>query len=80
VQYSPVPVEQQIAVVWAVQNGYLDDVPVDRIKAFQADWTDYLSTRKPELLARVVEQKTITPELTGDLKTAADQFKQTWKP
>jgi F-type H+-transporting ATPase subunit alpha len=80
VQYSPVPVEQQIAVVWAVQNGYLDDVPVDRIKAFQADWTDFLSTRKPELLARVVEQKTITPELTGDLKTAADQFKQTWKP
>lgn len=78
-QYSPVPVEQQIAVVWAVQNGYLDDVPVDRIKAFQADWTDFLLTRKPELLGRVVEQKTITPELTGDLKTAADQFKQTWK-
>jgi hypothetical protein len=53
---------------------------VDRIKAFQADWTDFLLTRKPELLARVVEQKTITPELTGDLRTAADQFKQTWKP
>jgi len=78
-QYTPVPVEQQIAVIWAVQNGYVDDVPVDRIKAFQAQWTDFLLTRKPELLRRIVEQKTISSELAGDLKTTADQFKQTWK-
>jgi F-type H+-transporting ATPase subunit alpha len=78
-QYTPIPVEQQIAVIWAVQNGYVDDVPVDRIKAFQAQWTDFLLTRKPELLRRIVEQKTISPELAGDLKSTADQFKQTWK-
>jgi F-type H+/Na+-transporting ATPase subunit alpha len=78
-QYTPIPVDQQIAVIWAVQNGYVDDVPVDRIKAFQAQWTDFLLTRKPELLRRIVEQKTISPELAGDLKSTADQFKQTWK-
>ena len=50
-QYRPIPVEVQVAVIWAVQNGYMDDVPVERIKEFQAGWTDFLTTRKTELLA-----------------------------
>ena len=78
-QYRPVPVEVQVAVIWAVQNGYVDDVPVERIKEFEAQWTDFLSTRKPELLQRVVKEKTISDELKAALKAAADQFKGTWK-
>src|SRR3954464_7664944 len=78
-QYNPVAVEHQVAVIWAVQNGYVDDVAPERIKAFQADWTDFLSTRKPALLAQIVTQKTVSDELKAELKTAADQFKQTWK-
>jgi len=72
-------VEVQIAVIWAVQNGYVDDVPVERIKGFQAEWTDFLTTRKGDLLKKIVEQKAVSPELTAELKAAADQFKQTWK-
>src|SRR5215467_15989526 len=49
-QYSPIPVEVQIGVIWAVQNGYVDDVPVERIKTFQAEWTDFLVTRKEGVL------------------------------
>src|SRR5512136_1310535 len=44
--YDPVPVEVQVAVLWVVQNGFMDDVAVDSIKAFQAKLTDYLKTRK----------------------------------
>jgi F-type H+/Na+-transporting ATPase subunit alpha len=79
-QYQPVPVETQVAVIWAVQNGYVDDVPVDRIKAFQADWTDFLATRKADLLEQIGRQKTMTDDLKVALKAAADQFKGTWKP
>src|SRR5512136_2609096 len=43
--YDPVPVEVQVAVLWVVQNGFMDDVAVDSIKAFQAKLTDYLKTR-----------------------------------
>jgi len=78
-QYSPVPVEIQIAVIWAVQNGYVDDVPVDRVKEFQAKLTEFLSTRKPELLQNIAAQKTLSPALTAELKAATDQFKETWK-
>ena len=78
-QYNPVAVEHQIAVIWAVQNGYVDDVDVERIKAFQADWTDFLVTRKADLLGKIGQQKTLGPELAAELKAAADQFKQSWK-
>jgi F-type H+-transporting ATPase subunit alpha len=78
-QYSPIPVDIQVAVIWAVQNGYVDDVPVERIKEFQAGWTDFLTTRKAEVLRRIAAEKTLSNELTAELKAAADQFKQTWK-
>jgi len=76
-QYSPIPVEVQVGILWAVQNGYVDAVPVEGIKAFQAAWTDYLTTRKPDLLQAIAAQKTLGPELTSALKAAADQFTQT---
>ena len=78
-QYSPIPVEVQICVIWAVQNGYMDDVPVERVKEFQASWTDFLTTRKDDLLRRIGAEKALSKELTADVKAAADQFKQTWK-
>ena len=77
-QYSPIPVEIQVAVIWAVQNGYVDDVPVERVKEFQARLTDFLSTRKAELLRQIAQKKALGDELMADLKAAADQFKQTW--
>src|SRR5215203_5980331 len=66
-QYNPVALEHHVAMIWAVQNGHLDTVPVDRVKACQADWVDALTTRKPEILEQIVKQKTISPELTAAL-------------
>src|SRR5512136_1538413 len=78
-QYSPVPVEIQVAVMWAVQNGYMDDVPVARVRECQAKLTDFLTTRKAELLARIGREKALGDALTGDLKATVEQFKQSWK-
>src|SRR4026207_1003081 len=78
-QYSPIAVEVQIGVIWAVQNGYVDDVPVERIKEFQAGWTDFLTTRKAELLRTIAQEKALSNDLMAELKASADQFKQTWK-
>ena len=77
-QYSPIGVETQVAVIWAVQNGYMDDVPVERIKEFQTKLTEFLSTRKPELLDKIAREKALSPDLTAEVKAATDQFKQTW--
>ena len=78
-QYNPIPVEVQVAVIWTVQNGYVDDVPVDRIKEFQDKLTEFLTSRKDELLRKVGKEKQLSPVLTNELKAAAEQFKGSWK-
>src|SRR2546430_6727189 len=78
-QYSPIPGEVQVAVIWVAQNGYVDNVPVDRIKDFQNRLTEYLTTRKSELLAKIAKEKTLSAALTTELKTATEQFKETWR-
>src|SRR5246500_1414901 len=78
-QYNPIPVEEQVAVLWAVQKGYLDNVPVDRAKEFQAAFTEFLTTRKPDLLKRIAKQGALDEALNAALKGTADQFKETWK-
>src|SRR5476649_2070837 len=57
IQYNPIPVEEQVAVLWAMQNGYLDSVPVERVKEFQTKLQDYLRTRKESLLAGIVSKE-----------------------
>ncbi len=78
-QYSPIPVEVQIAVLWTVQNALMDDVPVDKVKDFQAKLTDFLTTRKTQLMARIAREKTLSEALAGELKTAVTEFKQTYR-
>ena len=77
-QYSPIPVEIQVAVIWAVQNAFADDIPVERVKEFQGKLTDFLTTRKPELLAKIAAERALSDALTAELKAATEQFKQTW--
>lgn len=79
-QYNPIPVEVQVAVLWAVQNAMMDDVPVDKIKDFQAKLTEFLTTRKADLMARIAKEKTLSDPLTADLKATISEFKQTYKP
>ena len=78
-QYNPMPVETQVAVLWAVQNNMMDDVPVDKIKDFQAKMTDYLTNRKTEVMDKVRKEKAVSDALAGELKAAITEFKQTYR-
>jgi F-type H+-transporting ATPase subunit alpha len=78
-QYDPIAIEIQAAVLWTVQNNLMDDVPVDKIKDFQAKLTEYLTTRKEELLKRLRAEKAISDALAADLKAAVTDFKQTYR-
>src|SRR6476646_10488423 len=48
-QHRPIPVEIQVALLWMVQNGYVDKIPLERIKDYQARLTEHLTTSKPDL-------------------------------
>jgi F-type H+-transporting ATPase subunit alpha len=75
IQYNPLAVEIQVSVLWAMQNGYLDQVPVDRIKEFQLKLQDYLLTRKEAVLAAIRDKKQIDKDVEGLLKGALEEFK-----
>ncbi len=77
VQYNPIPVEEQVAVLWAMQNGYLDSVPVEKVKEFQIKLQEYLRTRKEAVLTAIVSKKAIDQDIEKDLKAAVDDFKST---
>ncbi len=75
-QYKPVPVELQVTVLWAVQNGFVDDLAVDKVRDFQSKLGDFFQTRKAPLLAKIVKEKSLSDELIAELKTAVTEFKQ----
>src|SRR4026207_1546036 len=78
-QYNPIPVEDQVAVMWAMQNGYIDPIPVDRVKEYQLKLQDWLQTRKGGLLGAIHEKKELDKDLESQLKAALDEFKTTWR-
>ena len=78
-QFNPTPVEIQAAVLWAVQNNFFDDVAVDKIKDFQNKLTDFLNTRKADVLTKIRTEKAINDALAASLKAAVTEFKQTYR-
>lgn len=79
-QYNPVAVELQVVILWGVQNGFFDDVPVDKIKDAQKKIVDYLTSRKPELVSKIQKEKALNDALIAEIKSAVTEFKQTYKP
>ncbi|HTL04016.1 MAG TPA: F0F1 ATP synthase subunit alpha [Vicinamibacterales bacterium] len=77
-QHRPIPVEIQVAILWMVQNGHVDNVPVNRIKAFQERFTEFLQTSQTALLAEISWKKALDDALVEALKAAANQFKPLW--
>ena len=78
-QYNPIAVEEQVVVLWAIQNGHMDDVPVDRVKEFQAKLQEYILTRKASILATIRTKGSVDKDLNNELAAAVTEFKSTWR-
>jgi F-type H+-transporting ATPase subunit alpha len=79
VQYNPLATEIMVSTLWAMQNGYMDDVAVDKIKDFQLKLQDYFSTRKDAVLAKIRDKGAIDDAITADLKAALAEFKTSYR-
>ena len=77
-QYSPLSVAEQVAVIYSGINGYLDDIPVEKVTAFTKGLRDYLKTSKAQYIEIVQGQKVLTDEAEGLLKEAIAEYKQTF--
>src|SRR5512142_2382287 len=69
-QYSPFPVEEEVVSIWAGTTGQLDDVPVEDIRRFEAEFLDYLRRSNEGLLTSIRETKVLTDDNVSTLQTA----------
>jgi F-type H+-transporting ATPase subunit alpha len=74
-QYSPLPVEKQVAIIYAGTNGVLDDLPLDQIRAFEQELYRFLENAHPAILTTIKEKKTIDDDMKGKLNSAIQEFK-----
>jgi len=79
-QYSPMPVEQQVAIIYAVTNGHLDDVDVKQVRQWERDFLSYLGAQAPQVLAGIRTRKALDDELSGQLKAALATFAPLFRP
>jgi F-type H+-transporting ATPase subunit alpha len=75
-QYSPLPVEKQIAIVYAGTQGFVDDLPVEQCRAFETGLYSYIDNAKPGIWSAIKEKKVLDDALRNDLITAIKDFKQ----
>ena len=74
-QFRPVSVPVQVVILWAVQNGYFDDVDVEEVKNTQASIATFLQDRKADLLNKITTEGQVNDEVKDTLKAALDEYK-----
>ncbi len=77
-QYQPLSEDLEILSIWAVSNGYLDDVPVNNVLNFEQKLHDYAKTHNKKVLATLLEGKKVTPEVGEELKKVTAAFKKVY--
>ncbi|KAJ8101301.1 P-loop containing nucleoside triphosphate hydrolase protein [Lipomyces tetrasporus] len=77
-QYSPLPVEEQVPVIYAGVNGYLDKVPLDRIEAFETEFVSYLKTNESAFLDEISSKGELSKEGLAKLKSVTETFVSTF--
>ncbi len=74
-QNSPLPMEHQAAILYALANGYLDDVEIEKVQAFEAAFLSYFASNQRDLLAEIAAQGDVSGDTEEALKNAIDEFK-----
>jgi F-type H+/Na+-transporting ATPase subunit alpha len=77
-QFSPLPTEKQVVVIFAGTNGYLDDLKVEDIRGFEEGLYKYLDSAQSQLLKDIIEKKTLDDDLKNRIKAALKEYKENY--
>ncbi len=78
-QYQPLPMQKQVTILYAGANGYLDSLPVNTLKDYEAELFNYIETNEPSIFADLKEQEVFTDDIKAKLNKALTSFGQTFK-
>ena len=76
-QYEPMSIGKQVSIMYAVTNGYLDNVPQDKIRDFEIAFHRYMETSHSEVINAIIEKKELDDDLSASLISAIEEFKKT---
>jgi F-type H+-transporting ATPase subunit alpha len=79
-QFRPIAVEEQVMIIFAVTNGYLDDVPVGECKRFEGDLLEFMRSRHPEIGKEIIESGELSDVLEKKLRSSIDDFRRAFAP
>ncbi len=77
-QYQPVPLEEQVMIIYAATNGYMDQVPVEKAHLFERDFLAFARSERPGIAQSIRETGRLTPETEAELKQALEEFGNTF--
>ncbi|MFL6427835.1 MAG: F0F1 ATP synthase subunit alpha [Acidobacteriaceae bacterium] len=77
-QFSPLPTEKQVVIIFAGTNGYLDDLKVEDIRGFEEGLYKYLDSGQSQLLKDIIEKKTLDDDLKNRIKAALKEYKENY--
>jgi F-type H+-transporting ATPase subunit alpha len=77
-RFEPMPVEKQVISIWAVTNGYLDDIELSAVGRFEKEFLAFIDTNYPQIPKAIVETKDLSQETIDQLKSAIEKFKATF--
>lgn len=75
-QYQPMPTQEQVVSMYAATRGFMDDVPVASVQAFERDFLDFIRGAKSDILDDIVARKVLDADLEARLKDAILEFKK----
>jgi len=78
-QYEPMPVENQVAIIYALTNGFLDDVAVEKLKAWENDFHKFMKSEGKDALDAIVEKKELSDDVVEKLEKSIKEFKDTYQ-
>ncbi|MGD2159431.1 MAG: F0F1 ATP synthase subunit alpha [Anaerolineales bacterium] len=78
-QYNPIPLEDQVMIIYAGTRGFADNVPIERMRAWENDLLRYMESSHPEVGKDIAEKKRITEENEDDLRKSLETFNSTWR-
>jgi F-type H+-transporting ATPase subunit alpha len=76
-QYQPMPVEKQVALIWAATNGFIDQIPVDRVRSWERQFLDYVDSGAADVLNDIREKKALDDDLIARLRKVVEDFNKT---
>jgi F-type H+-transporting ATPase subunit alpha len=75
-QYSPMPVEEQVLVIWSGTNGFVDEIPLDQVKKFEQGLLAFTQTTKSDLLQKIRERKILDEEIQKEMRGVVTEFRE----